>query len=250
MTRIRFCTMATSDYLPGALTLKHSIEKHNPWAKRVPWFIISPDIRAGDFPGRVIRVLPADYRYKSRFPRFGNAFCKLALFRDPRFRENGIDRIIFLDADILCLGDIRPLAEYPSLFARAPDAGGRMFFPMHRGRRRYNSGVLVMRRPFLHEYSDRVFQIAARNDSYDGGDQGVLNDLVAESPELDFGELPVGFNALRRLYEFHRLHWEEMRAAGKIRLLHFVGSKPWENAAEDPELVKLWQEAHRECSSL
>jgi hypothetical protein len=194
----------------------------------------------------VIEFDPAPYESipckKFYFGR--EVFYKLEVFR---FR--GYDRVIYLDCDTLVVDDIASLWD-PMQFADAP------FFAVREQAAmgvhasvigKFNTGVMVINPSLMSDVVwQRMVDIARRGDSYDGGDQGVINAYLDDEGGLA-GELDAGFNVLVRAKKEGQ--WDVYRS--RLKVLHFVNAlKPW--SAEhhhdwlfDEELKRLWDDAYR-----
>ena len=75
------------------------------------------------------------------------------------------DRVIFLDADILPIRPLSHLFSLPHEFSAVPDVGWPDIF---------NSGFMVLK-PGEDKFDDIIDLVRSRG-SWDGGDQGVLNE--------------------------------------------------------------------------
>jgi len=95
---------------------------------------------------------------------------KLHLFRLTQF-----DKVIFLDADTLVVRPISHLFQLAEPFAAAPDQGWPDAF---------NSGVLVAT-PSLDTF-DALMDMMRSRGTWDGGDQGLLNDFFPDWHRLSF----------------------------------------------------------------
>lgn len=153
--------------------------------------------------------------------RFKHTYSKLAAFGMLAW-----DRLVYLDADAIVLSSIDDLFAIDE-FAAAPDLGYTLNYDI------FNSGV------FCCQPSPGLFaQILANlstTTSYDGGDQGFLNEVFPNARRLDRS-----YNTLKRLY----LHHPNLFRLEDIKVLHFVGLKPWEWPSQGDdryeELEKLW----------
>ena len=81
------------------------------------------------------------------------------------FRLTQFEKIIFLDADVLPVRPISHLFTLPHEFSAVPDVGWPDIF---------NSGVMVLT-PGEDKFNE-VMKIVKSRGSWDGGDQGVLNE--------------------------------------------------------------------------
>jgi alpha-N-acetylglucosamine transferase len=124
------------------------------------------------------------------YPRFANTFTKLRAFG-----LSDLDKIVLLDADTIVLRNVDELFERPG-FAAAPD----FFLPD-----RFNSGVMVAEpSPQLLE---QMLERLAVTPSYDGGDQGFLNEFVPDWYSLPVAHrLPAGFNMHHFVFQFLMSH--------------------------------------------
>lgn len=138
--------------------------------------------------------------------RFAATYTKLNAFR-----LDFLDRLVYLDGDTVVLKNIDDLFAGDD-FAAAPDAGlerasGQIF----------NSGVFAVTPS--HELFSSLLDRLGDTDSYDGGDQGFLNNIFP-----DWRRLPQEYNTTKRIFAHH----PSLYNADEIKVLHYVGVKPWE----------------------
>jgi len=143
--------------------------------------------------------------------------------------------VVFIDSDIICLGNIDYLFSddlNDCDIAMAKDDGIRLDQD-YEGHPLVNSGVIVINKPVLSQDTvDDLIEIAAEGKSYDGGDQGVINEWITRY-KLKLDILPMEYNMLKRINQHYPKIWQDI--ADKIKLLHYVGVKPWQT---DPEQDK------------
>jgi glycogenin glucosyltransferase len=97
-------------------------------------------------------------------------------------------------------------------FAAAPDAG------LDRASSRiFNSGVFAVTPS--HELFSSMLDRLGSTSSYDGGDQGFLNNIFS-----DWRRLPQEYNTTKRIFAHHPALYN----AAEVKVLHYVGVKPWE----------------------
>jgi hypothetical protein len=146
------------------------------------------------------------------YPRFAKTFTKLRAFGLDDF-----DKIVLLDADTLVLRNIDELFDRPG-FSAAPD----FFMPD-----RFNSGVMVVEPSG--ELLTRMLEDLSDSQSYDGGDQGFLNEFVGDWYGLPVAHrLPAGFNMHHFVFQFLVNHdGLRERLLSEVRVLHFTLQKPW-----------------------
>ena len=108
-------------------------------------------------PRPLLTTLPTQF---SGRPDLSHVLTKLHVFRLTQYQK-----IIFLDADVLPIRPISHLFNIPHEFAAVPDVGWPDIF---------NSGVLVLT-PGQEKF-DELVELLKTKGSWDGGDQGLLNE--------------------------------------------------------------------------
>ena len=214
------CIPCDANYLPGLLTLVASIRQHNDNAEIV---VISHDL---DVAGCVM-ARPDDVRFsqipRRRFPVAAFHFLySLAL---------DYDRVVWMGADQLCVGDLSPLL-YGDL---PPFAGVSENLGIFRGHHeRVCTGLLTIQPKAFPGIYDEMMEIALEGVSYDGGDQGVVNEWLIRK-DIQPHILPQTYDV--SVERYGSAWWDENR--GSFLSIHYVAEKPW-NAA--PSLGKPYAE--------
>ncbi len=221
--RVAYVTYFDDDgYFWGALAMARSLAKVSsyPLLALVPAGYRLPDV---PFLPENLTVVRAPRIRNALFggkhqDRFEYTFSKLGVFA-----LTFLDRGVYLDADTVVLDGLDDLFDGDGLSA-APDFG----FSLNR--EIFNSGV------FAFAPDADVFRgMMAKNgttESYDGGDQGFLNSYF---PEVDW--LDSSYNTLWRMLDSN----PGVVGLGDVKVLHFVGPKPWNREPDLPEsLVSLW----------
>jgi glycogenin glucosyltransferase len=231
-------------YVPGAEALGRSLLASGSQQSRVA--MVTPDV-GGGARRRLARqgwelieieeITNPTSETNQLYPRFARTFTKLRAFG-----LEGFDKIVLLDGDTLVLRNVDDLFERPGI-AAAPD----FFLPD-----RFNSGVLVI--DPSRALFDAVVARLAQTGSYDGGDQGFLNEYFAEwyaSPVPH--RLPAGYNLHHFVFQFLVSHPSlRARVLSEVKILHFTLQKPWMGwmASGGSELWwKFFAEAHPERDS-
>lgn len=213
-----YCTLCLSDsYLPGAAVLAKSLRDAGT-TKKLACLIVQSSLRHS-----VVSELQALYNYVISVDIIGNpqpanlylmgrpdlqyTFTKLQLWRQTQFR-----RIVYIDADVVALRAPDELFDLPDSFAAAPDVGWPDAF---------NTGVMVLS-PDMGEYN-ALKTMAAAGDSFDGADQGLLNQYFEHRPwkrlSFTYNCTPSGYYQYEPAYRYYKSH---------ISMVHFIGSeKPW-----------------------
>eukprot|EP00752_Nemacystus_decipiens_P017080 g15297.t1 len=146
------------------------------------------------------------------------------------------ERVVYIDADALVMGNLDELFDREVEFAAAPDV-----FPPDK----FNAGVMLVV-PSLLVLKDMLSKVETLP-SYDGGDTGFLNAYFADwfsrpaAARLDFK-----YNALRTVYwtthDKNPGYWE---AIGPVKIIHFCSSpKPWEEAKRKGDLEMIWWQSY------
>lgn len=207
----------SDSYLPGAAVLAHSLRDAGTTKKLavlVTLETLSADTLAElktlyDYVIPVERMRtpnPANLYLMGR-PDLSYAFTKIALWRQTQFRK-----IVYLDADVVALRALDELFSIDAPFAAAPDIGWPDAF---------NSGVMVIT-PDMGEYW-ALQTMAATGDSFDGADQGLLNQYFEHRP---WQRLKFTYNCTPNA----EYQWEPAYRYYKrdISAVHFIGkNKPW-----------------------
>lgn len=143
-------------------------------------------------------------------PELGCTFSKLRAWKLTQFTK-----CVFLDADTMVLRNVDELFQRDELSA-APDVGWPDCF---------NSGVFVFR-PSDNTYTSLV-EHAKREGSFDGGDQGLLNDFFSGWSQSDISRhLPFTYNTVSTAVYSYTPAFN--RYGKDIKIVHFLGArKPW-----------------------
>jgi alpha-N-acetylglucosamine transferase len=145
------------------------------------------------------------------FTRFRNTYTKLRAFG-----LEDIEKVVFLDADTLVLQNIDELFDRPA-FAAAPD----FFLPNC-----FNSGVMVIEPSrALYESMESMLH---RRKTYDGGDQGFLNEYYPDWWSMDVGHrLEARYNLHHFVFQFMTAHSSVRSVVKDVKIVHYTLQKPW-----------------------
>ncbi|KAF9513580.1 glycosyltransferase family 8 protein [Hydnum rufescens UP504] len=235
MTRFAFVTLVTSDlYAKGALVIAAALrELHpTPTAPEVPFdtaCIVTPETvdvstvkalrKAFD---AVVGVEVIDEDQASRLMLLGRPDLKLVLTKLHVFRLTQYEKIIFLDADVLPVRTLSHLFTLPHEFSAVPDVGWPDIF---------NSGVMVLS-PGEDKFNALMALVKSKA-SWDGGDQGLLNEWRGE----DWNRLSFIYNTTPTAAYIYAPAYE--RFGSKISAIHFIGpNKPWASEAWRPPFAR------------
>jgi alpha-N-acetylglucosamine transferase len=222
-----YVTMVDDNYLPGVLALKKSLVLTDTYYPLIAMYTNLSDRSIEILESYNIQLKKVNFiPNQNSKNRFSNTYTKLNIFSLIEYKS-----IIFLDADIIVLKNIDCLLSLPT-FSASPDWGKRLVS------NRFNSGLLVIQ-PDQSTYLDMIKNIDSIS-SYDGSDQGFLNNYFKNYHKLDFT-----YNVLKRIYKYHKNLWQN--SILDIKVLHFVGHKPWMPQSKHPfeqgyeQLIDIWK---------
>ena len=167
---------------------------------------------------------------------WGPALCFAAPFVLPMILPTSVRRAVFVDADVIALGDISELATIPldGLPAGCVRAPLKMF-NRRLGLQRYcNSGVVAIdveawRNEGVSEAAIEYLYKISGSWGVNFPDQDALNVTLADSMgQAKWKELPPKWNACSPLYTKPR--WRllyDPTPINDVKLLHYCGAKPW-----------------------
>ena len=138
--------------------------------------------------------------------------------------------MVFLDADTLVVQNIDDLFEREELSAVA-DCGWPSCF---------NSGVFVFS-PSLDTFTS-LMDFAKSQGSFDGGDQGLLNDFFSDWSTASTSKiLPFGYNVHAAATYAYAPAFNKFK--DQVKVVHFLGAvKPWSSrTAPQEEFEQYWQ---------
>lgn len=258
-TKTAFIFYATRDFAAGLDRLLSSMDRHNGFSSwDVGKFLISPDHERPDLLHMDSELDESSMPDCKNNPRFKNTFNKLSIFKMKDY-----DRVVFIDSDMVCLGDISRLVEDSlndrDIYAVPDDYTVEYERRYKDGHKRINSGLMVINKRIL---SDSVFsemvQMGIDGESYDGGDQGIINEYIYKH-DIDVGYLDITYNMLKRVYYVGNWMRDEERESltravedrgtwkdnkSNLKLLHIVGTKPWIDLEPGyEEIDRMWRQS-------
>ena len=226
-------TLATNDgYAIGALVLAHSLRQSGTRAKLHILYTDGVSQQTQEELKRVfddstlVNVLDSNDSENLALigrPDLGVTFTKLHCWRLVQY-----SKCVFLDADALVLQNADELFQRPE-FSAAPDIGWPDFF---------NSGVFVFD-PSQETYRN-ILQFALQHGSFDGGDQGLLNQFYSNWRELDASHrLPFIYNVTSGAIYSYAAALKKLGTS--IKIVHFLGSvKPWHRTGYHGHVDEHW----------
>ncbi|KAJ6621169.1 hypothetical protein B0H10DRAFT_2019087 [Mycena sp. CBHHK59/15] len=227
-----FVTLLTSDaYLPGALALAGALKDVHPSPAVPPEVdfqtvcLVTPESvdvstikrlrRAYNVVVGVEIIAQEDDKGLKLLGRLdlNTVLTKLHVFRLTQY-----SKIIFLDADVLPIRPLSHLFTTPHEFSAVPDVGWPDIF---------NSGVLVLS-PGEDKFTE-LNELLKSKGSWDGGDQGVLNEWRGGN----WNRLSFTYNTTPTAAYTYAPAYE--RFGSQISAIHFIGpNKPWNSLTYRP----------------
>jgi glycogenin len=154
---------------------------------------------------RIRTEFPANLALMNRTDLHSN-FTKLNLWKQTNFRK-----IVYLDSDVVAYRAPDELFDLPHAFSAAPDIGWPDIF---------NTGVMVLT-PNMGDYYAMI-AVAERGISFDGADQGLLNQYFG----TNFNRLNFTYNVTPSAHYQYVPAYRHFQSS--INMVHFIGSnKPW-----------------------
>lgn len=249
------CTVLSDPFVLGFCVLTHSLRRQHPDLD-LPFIIIHhpelaplspssremvsssyPDVRFHEADASLYQTVWDNRDGRLRTPHR----LKSAFFALEAFSLSDFDRVIALDSDMVCTGDLNPLFTHPAAFAATRaidyDAGVILDF--------FNTGVLVIGAPHLTGETYHSLLKHRISDEYETrmgkADQAILNDYFRKN----YTPLDEAYNVTKRKFPDTEYACVEDLFGDHVRILHFVAEKPWELQAEDTasrysKLEKFW----------
>ncbi|XP_038717286.1 putative UDP-glucuronate:xylan alpha-glucuronosyltransferase 5 [Tripterygium wilfordii] len=191
-------------YVCGAIALAQSLIQSNSTKDRLLLHDKTISIkslqglRAAGWKTRLIQRIRSPVAKKGSYNEYN--YSKLRLWQ-----QTDYDKIMFIDSDLLVLKNIDKFFDYPQLSA-APN--NKVLF---------NSGLMLIE-PSLCTF-DNLMSKTRRLNSYNGGDQGFLNEAFTW-----WHRLPKNLNHLKVFaVEMNGKH----EIPSDVYAIHFLGFKPW-----------------------
>lgn len=254
--RLCLMTVVSDPFVYGALVMLKSFKATNPWFKgdivvlwnpeNAPLSDSSREILDGELSGITYVEVDND--------RYGEVFhfaetvvqtpqrLRAAFYILEAFHAKQYDRILTLDSDMLILGDLSRLFEIDEPFGvvRAFDHVKALPLPY------FNTGTMVVRHDTPEALGFEDLRAAIRIDKIDKShgkaDQAVLNVALRGSRKHFYDHR---YNFSKRLCPYDRNRIEPFLKDKDVRVLHFLGEKPWNvkakaSEAEYQHLEMLW----------
>ncbi|KAI5804413.1 nucleotide-diphospho-sugar transferase, partial [Geopyxis carbonaria] len=210
--------LLNDSYLPGVQVLAHSL-RDGGTTKRLAVLVTLSTVseatveelkRLYDYviPVDPIQSSSSDGLQLMGRPDLHSALTKIHLWNQTQFRK-----IVYIDADVLAMRPPDELFDIDAEFAASPDVGWPDCF---------NSGVMMLK-PNVTTHGE-LTEKAARGESFDGADQGLLNQHFENWHRLPFSYNCTVGSSMSYQYAPAYKHY-----GSKVSMIHFIGNaKPWD----------------------
>ncbi len=231
MKKIIFCTMMDDNFFFGFSGFFKSLLNHNPNFD-YSFYIIDNGI-SEEIWKKMLEIYPNiqkisfdknDYRFSKNVtkPELISTFYKLEMFKIG-LDNSSIDRVIFIDMDMLIQGSIEDLIEY-NLNENSIGACKQWIQRKDKTVNEINSGLIIIDTKKISQ-NDYKILLRMTFEKHFLPDQEIINNFFVKTNRCEF--LPKIYNVEKRM-----LYSRNFRDIYKEAVcLHFVGVKPWQEKA-------------------
>lgn len=225
---MHICTLATDDYVPGTLALGQSLHENSGF-ENIQLHILTPNNITPENKQRIldlpvsISIWDEDWLVEYNFDRGLipkskeiNQF-KFNVFRLP------VDKVLFLDSDIICLNNIKEIKSMSEFTAGLNI--GQEHIEMVNNMPVFNTGCFICE-PSKDKFADIKEFGAQWNDKINKGDQPIINRFYLKNHPETVNYLDMHWNVAMTCYKHRPYFWQEMMSRG-IKFLHYTDFKPW-----------------------
>jgi len=185
----------------------------------------------------VVRVTVLESGDEKRLNLLGRPELGVTVTKIQAWRLTEYEKLLFLDADTMVMQNIDHVFDRQTHFAAAPDIGWPDCF---------NSGVFLFA-PSVKTHQELLQKLETVG-SFDGGDQGLLNQYFHNWLSIQDGRLPFLYNVVSNAVYSYKPAYAHYK--NDIKVFHFIGpNKPWRTrheSSEHPnkEFIDLWWSFH------
>lgn len=257
-SKIALCTICNDDFIKGAQTMIYSFLKNNKWFTQD--IIIFYNSEYSNLSNENINKLSKLYKniifYKietddylpliNKFNSSRNSKRFIpSLFTFEAFElAKKYNKILYLDSDMLVLQDIFELFMLNDELVVTPDTGK---YDLSKKYKTFNGGFLLIDgRSASKEYKKKIllFSMGCKNMAL--ADQSIMNDFFKNRVIY----LDSRYNCLKRCFPDESFSLFDTN----IKIIHYVGEKPWTNNKKDFEkkyskIEYLWHSEYLELSN-
>jgi lipopolysaccharide biosynthesis glycosyltransferase len=246
--KIDIVNVCDSNYFTGLITLLHSLDKHNPWYKDHRFVIIDAGLNEkqkkflGDR-GIIVKTLSDERKnYYGEFVhekikgRLGKSFFK---FEGLKTEADGV---LFLDNDIITIGDISPIINTNHNIAITEFSNNSKWdeclvnklVPPDKPKPPWCAGMIFFKgdMEYYYEKCSKFFNIR----SHKSADQIVFNEAVKDE-EVYY--IDWKYQGNKRFFSDRRDGLKNVKE-WDMRSIHYIGKKPWLENGTDGDQQKLY----------
>ncbi|CCM03928.1 uncharacterized protein FIBRA_06080 [Fibroporia radiculosa] len=213
-------TLYTDSYATAIAALGHSLTRVNSTAQRIVFYLpdkISPRAlciaAASGFVPRAISRIAPPHNGKGIYSHFLDQFSKLNIWT---LADEGIQGLVYLDADTLVLRNFDELFSLPYNFGAVPDVYiDKMGFSLG-----FNAGVLFLR-PSRAVFLDMLAKIETASFNAHEAEQAFLNHYYG----AEALRLPYAYNANLAIKMRQPDLWADLKR--EMRIVHYTLVKPF-----------------------
>lgn len=226
----------------------HSLKTHNPWLNCPLTVVWSKKLSplSDESRKRIESIWPVVRYHEVDETRYRVFLVQTpehmlpALFTLECFNMPEWDKVVFFDADMLCLGDVSELFKTDVAIGICPSGNDRIRKHRLAGgwhiRAGMNTGVLVLGKKYRNQ---EVYEKLFTYKSGQVADQDVLDNYFRWRPVYCFDHK----------YNYHaQFFWDEYGEMDDVRILHYAGAKPLEHPKE--QRMQQWFHYRNSLSSI
>jgi lipopolysaccharide biosynthesis glycosyltransferase len=232
-----FVTVCNREYLVGFEVMLKSLIENNPRIikENIPFTVISNDLTSDDLitSKKIYNNISLKNYDVSKYEQIDLMKSEQSGFGDYTkyeiFSLVDFDKIIFLDSDIVVLGNIDYIIDYSDSFGAVRE----LYIDQ------YNTGVMVINKKYLSEkITNDLIGLTLIYGITEHFDQDIINFYFDDVIK----PIPIEYNYLKT---YSKGVFVNTGLPKYIKILHFIAKKPWQNKPlVSLEEGTLWQERY------
>lgn len=216
-----FVTVCNKEYLIGFEVMLKSLVENNPRVinEDIPFTIISNDLTSDDLivAKKIHNNISLKTYDSSKYYEIDELKKIKMSFGDYTkyeiFSIQDTNKIIFLDSDILILGNIDYLIDFKEDFGAVRE----LYIDQH------NTGVMVIGKKYLNkQITNDLINLTQRYGITEHLDQDIINNYFTDV----ITDIPISYNYLKT---YSKQIFQNTGLPKHIKILHFIVKKPWQN---------------------
>lgn len=216
-----FVSVCNKSYLIGFEVMLKSLIENNPRVEKeqIPFFVISNDLTDDDLltSRKIYNNIHVKRYDESKYEKINSMKQEKMVFGDyskyELFSLTELDKIIFLDSDVVVLGNIDYLIDFKGDFGAVRD----LYIDQ------YNTGVLVVGKKYIKEQVTKdLIKLTELYGITEHLDQDIINNYLYDVTI----EISLSYNYLKT---YSKGLFKHVGLPKHIKILHFIVKKPWQN---------------------